>query len=109
MHRLDCTNAASLRAQPEKLLDVEWAPTAQSMFLVNIQVEALDRNRLLSDVTMALSDAHVNILSANLSTTRDRIAKSRFTFEMADAKHLDTVIRAVRGVPGVFDAYRVTQ
>ena len=109
VHRLDCTNAASLRAQPEKLLDVEWAPTAQSTFLVNIQVEALDRNRLLSDITMALSDAHVNILSANLSTTRDRIAKSRFTFEMADAKHLDGVLRAVRSVPGVFDAYRVTQ
>ena len=109
VHRLDCTNAASLKAQPEKLLDVEWAPTAQSTFLVNIQVEALDRARLLSDITMVLSDAHVNILSANLSTTRDRIAKSRFTFEMADAMHLDGVLRAVRTVPGVFDAYRVTQ
>ena len=58
------------------------------MFLVNIQVEALDRARLLSDVTRALSDQHVNILSASVSTTRDRIALSRFTFEMADAKHL---------------------
>ena len=96
-------------SQPERLLEVEWAPTGQSTFLVNIQVEALDRARLLSDITMVLSDAHVNILSANLSTTRDRVAKSRFTFEMAEAKHLDNVLRAVRGVPGVFDAYRVTQ
>ena len=87
---------------------MEWAPNAQSTFLVNIQVEALDRSRLLSDITMALSDAHVNILSATLSTTRDRVAKSRFTFEMADAAHLDGVLRAVRAVPGVFDAYRVT-
>ena len=109
VHRRDCTNAASLLGQPERLLDVEWSPTAQSTFLVNIQVEALDRNRLLSDITMVLSDAHVNILSASLSTTRDRVAKSRFTFEMAEAKHLDNVLRAVRGVPGVFDAYRVTQ
>src|SRR6476661_8888458 len=109
VHRQDCTNAASLKSQPERLLDVEWAPTGQSTFLVNIQVEALDRARLLSDITMVLSDAHVNILSANLSTTRDRVAKSRFTFEMAEAKHLDTVLRAVRSVPGVFDAYRVTQ
>ena len=90
-------------------MEVEWAPTAQSMFLVNIQVEALDRARLLSDITMVLSDAHVNILSANLSTTRNRVAISRFTFEMAEAKHLDTVLKAVRSVPGVFDAYRVTQ
>jgi guanosine-3',5'-bis(diphosphate) 3'-pyrophosphohydrolase len=109
VHRRDCTNASSLQAQPERLLDVEWAPTAQSTFLVNIQVEALDRARLLSDITMVLSDAHVNILSASLSTTRDRVAKTRFTFEMAEAKHLDNVLRAVRGVQGVFDAYRVTQ
>jgi guanosine-3',5'-bis(diphosphate) 3'-pyrophosphohydrolase len=109
VHRDDCTNAASLKSQPERLLEVEWAPTGQSTFLVNIQVEALDRARLLSDITMVLSDAHVNILSASLSTTRDRVAKSRFTFQMAEAKHLDNVLRAVRSVPGVFDAYRVTQ
>ena len=109
VHRQDCTNAAELRTQPEKLLEVEWAPTGQSTFLVNIQVEALDRARLLADITMVLSDAHVNILSANLQTTRNRVAKSRFTFEMAEAKHLDTVLKAVRSVPGVFDAYRVTQ
>ncbi|MFC7363021.1 RelA/SpoT family protein [Nocardioides astragali] len=108
VHRRDCTNASSLLGQPERVLEVEWAPTSQSTFLVNIQVEALDRARLLSDITMALSDAHVNILSATLSTTRDRVAKSRFSFEMADAAHLDGVLRAVRLVPGVFDAYRVT-
>ncbi len=108
VHRRDCTNASSLLDQPERVLEVEWAPTSQSTFLVNIQVEALDRARLLSDITMALSDAHVNILSATLSTTRDRVAKSRFSFEMADAAHLDGVLRAVRAVHGVFDAYRVT-
>ena len=106
VHRKDCTNASELRTQPQKLLDVEWAPTGQSTFLVNIQVEALDRARLLADITMVLSDAHVNILSANLQTARDRVAKTRFTFEMAEAKHLDTVLKAVRSVPGVFDAYR---
>ncbi|GAB2769245.1 GTP pyrophosphokinase [Nocardioides salsibiostraticola] len=109
VHRTDCTNADSLRTQPEKVLGVEWAPTGSSTFLVNIQVEAIDRSRLLSDITMVLSDEHVNILSANLSTSRDRVAKTRFTFEMAEAKHLDNVLRAVKKVPGVFDAYRITQ
>jgi GTP diphosphokinase / guanosine-3',5'-bis(diphosphate) 3'-diphosphatase len=109
VHRADCTNAESLTAQPERLVEVEWAPTAKSMFLVNIQVEALDRNRLLSDITKVLSDVHVNILAASLQTSRDRVAKSRFTFEMADPKHLGHVLRAVRSVDGVFDAYRVTQ
>jgi GTP diphosphokinase / guanosine-3',5'-bis(diphosphate) 3'-diphosphatase len=108
VHRRTCTNADSLRAQPERIVDVEWAPTERSMFLVNIQVEALDRARLLSDITKALSDMHVNILSASLSTGRDRIAKTKFTFEMADPKHLGHVMRAVRQVEGVFDAYRIT-
>ncbi|MSW42484.1 MAG: ACT domain-containing protein, partial [Actinobacteria bacterium] len=67
----------------------------------------LDRSRLLSDVTRALSDHHVNILSASVSTSRDRVALSRFTFEMADPKHLGAVLKAVRGVDGVFDVYRV--
>ncbi|MGZ4477345.1 MAG: RelA/SpoT family protein [Nocardioidaceae bacterium] len=109
VHRSDCTNAQSLTAQPERLVEVEWAPTGQSMFLVNIQVEALDRARLLSDITKVLSDVHVNILAATLQTSRDRVAKSRFTFEMGDPKHLGHVLKAVRSVDGVFDAYRVTQ
>jgi GTP pyrophosphokinase len=107
VHRADCTNARELKRQPQRLVAVEWAPTDQSMFLVNIQVEALDRTRLLSDITKVLSDMHVNILGASLSTGRDRVAKSRFTFEMADPKHLGHVMRAVRHVEGVFDAYRV--
>jgi GTP pyrophosphokinase len=75
---------------------------------VKIQVEALDRARLLSDVTRALSDAQVNILNAEVSTSKDRIALSRFTFEMADATHLDSVLAAVRQVEGVYDVYRIT-
>jgi GTP diphosphokinase / guanosine-3',5'-bis(diphosphate) 3'-diphosphatase len=109
VHRADCANATSLASQPERFTEVEWAPTAQSMFLVNIQVEALDRARLLSDITKVLSDMHVNILAASLQTSRDRVAKSRFTFEMADPTHLGHVLRAVRHIEGVFDAYRVTQ
>ncbi len=78
------------------------------MFLVAIQVEALDRSRLLSDITKTLADEKVNILSANLSLTKDRIAISKFSFEMADPAHLGHLLRAVRGVEGVFDVYRVT-
>jgi GTP diphosphokinase / guanosine-3',5'-bis(diphosphate) 3'-diphosphatase len=108
VHRSDCTNVAHLSSQPERLVEVEWAPTAGSVFLVAIQVEALDRTRLLSDVTRVLSDAHVNILSASVATTRDRVAVSRFTFEMGDTKHLGHLLRLVRSVEGVYDAYRTT-
>ncbi|MGG7574998.1 RelA/SpoT family protein [Streptomyces sirii] len=108
VHRADCVNVDSLSRQPERILDVEWAPTQSSVFLVAIQVEALDRSRLLSDVTRVLSDQHVNILSAAVQTSRDRVATSRFTFEMGDPKHLGHVLKAVRGVEGVYDVYRVT-
>ncbi|MSV42265.1 MAG: RelA/SpoT family protein [Actinobacteria bacterium] len=107
VHRLDCVNTASLQREPDRIVPVTWSPKATSVFLVNIQVEALDRSRLLSDVTRTLSDQHVNILSAAVSTTRDRIAMSRFTFEMADAAHLGSVLKAVRSVEGVYDVYRV--
>jgi len=107
VHRADCTNIEQLKAQPERMLEVEWAPTASSVFLVSIQIEALDRARLLSDVTRVLSDQHVNILSATVNTSRDRVAMSRFTFEMGDPKHLGHVLKAVRGIEGVYDVYRV--
>ncbi|MGW3045017.1 RelA/SpoT family protein [Kitasatospora sp. NPDC001159] len=108
VHRADCVNVESLSQQPERIIEVEWAATQSSVFLVAIQVEALDRSRLLSDVTRVLSDQHVNILSAAVQTSRDRVAMSRFTFEMGDPKHLGHVLKAVRGVEGVYDVYRVT-
>jgi guanosine-3',5'-bis(diphosphate) 3'-pyrophosphohydrolase len=109
VHRADCTNLAHLtETQRERMVDVHWAPTEGSVFLVAIQVEALDRTRLLSDVTRVLSDQHVNILSATVTTSRDRVAISRFTFEMGDPKHLGHVLRAVRAIDGVYDVYRVT-
>jgi GTP pyrophosphokinase len=107
VHRTDCVNAEDLRGQQHRLVEVEWGPSAGTVFLVNIQVEALDRTRLLSDVTRVLSENHVNILSATVTTTRDRVAISRFTFEMADPTHLEHLLKAVRGVEGVYDSYRV--
>ena len=109
IHRSDCTNATDLQKhQLDRVVNVKWRVGAASIFLVNIQVEALDRASLLADVTRTLSDQHVNILSASVSTSKDRTALSRFTFEMADATHLDSVLGAVRGIEGVYDVYRTT-
>ena len=109
VHRQDCINVGDLQEhQGDRFVPVRWTPGANSIFLVNIQVEALDRARLLSDVTRALSDNAVNILHASVSTAKDRTAFSKFTFEMADASHLEAVLKSVRAVPGVYDVYRVT-
>ncbi len=107
VHRTDCANASNLELQDNRIVDVEWAPTESSVFLVNIQVEALDRAGLLSDVTRGLSEQHVNILSASVTTTKDRLALSKFSFEMAEPHHLGALLRAVRRIEGVYDAYRV--
>ena len=109
VHRSDCANLRHLLdSEPERLVEVRWSPTEDSVFLVGVQVEALDRTGLLSDITRAISDQHVNILSASVTTTRDRVAVSKFTFEMGDPKHLGHVLRAVRAIDGVYDVYRVT-
>jgi guanosine-3',5'-bis(diphosphate) 3'-pyrophosphohydrolase len=107
VHRRSCTNASALEQQSDRLVEVEWAPSSDSVFVVSIQVEALDRHRLLSDVSRVLSDERVNILAASVTTNRDRVAVSRFTFELAEPKHLVNLLRTVKGVEGVYDVYRV--
>jgi GTP pyrophosphokinase len=107
VHRKTCTNAAALQ-QTERLVNVAWRPSTDSVFLVAIQVEALDRHRLLSDITRVLSDERVNILSATVTTNRDRVAISRFTVELGDPMHLGHVLRTIRGIESVYDVYRVS-
>ncbi len=107
VHRGDCTNIGPLLENPDRIVDVEWAPTKGSVFLVHIQIEALDRPGLLSDVTRILSEHHVNILSATVNTSDSHLAISRFVFEMGDVTHLDRVLNAVRRIDAVYDVYRV--
>ncbi|PKV07706.1 (p)ppGpp synthetase [Bifidobacterium pseudolongum subsp. pseudolongum] len=108
VHRVDCLNMINLqRREPERVVEVEWT-SAKGLFMVKIQVEALDRPHLLSDVTRVLSDHGVNILSGSIATGSDRVATSQFSFEMADPQHLNTLLSAVRKIDGVFDVYRLT-
>ena len=108
VHRADCINITDLKVhQGDRMVGVKWNLAAKSTFLVNIQVEALDRARLLSDVTKALSDQHVNILSASVVTNKDQTAICKFSFEMADASHLDAVLSSVRLIEGVYDVDRI--
>ena len=107
VHRTDCPNAKSLSDQPDRLIDVSWRPGKGTSFAVSIQVEALDRKKLLGDVATVLSEQQINILSASSSTGKDRVARLRFTFELADIAHLASVLQTIKKVDGVFDAYRV--
>ncbi|HEU5223681.1 MAG TPA: bifunctional (p)ppGpp synthetase/guanosine-3',5'-bis(diphosphate) 3'-pyrophosphohydrolase [Candidatus Lumbricidophila sp.] len=109
VHQESCSNVKSLLNEPDRMIEVEWAPSSRSVFMVQIQIEALDRSGLLSDVTRVLAEHHVNILSANVSTSSERLALSRFVFEMGDTTHLDRLLNAVRRIDAVYDVYRVRE
>jgi GTP pyrophosphokinase len=110
VHRSDCANAVSLMAeQATRMIEVEWDGEEQhgATFVAGVEVVALDRSRLLRDVTHALADHQVNILSCQTVTGDDRVAKMRFEFEFANPGYLDAVIRTIKGVDSVYDAYRL--
>jgi GTP pyrophosphokinase len=107
VHRADCANAVSLRSQADRVIEVEWDNDAPANYIVAVEVEALDRSKLLRDIADVLSEHHVNILSCTSQTQTDRIARLRFEFELADPGHLDSILTAVKRVDSVYDAARV--
>jgi GTP pyrophosphokinase len=109
VHRSDCANAESLvEGEPTRMIDVEWARTSPgTMFNVGVEVVALDRSKLLRDVANALSEQHVNIVACSTHTGSDRVAKMRFEFELGDPNHLDAVLRVIKSIDSVYDAYRI--
>ena len=106
VHRRDCTNASNLLENPERIVHVDWATNVGQSYLVNLQVEGLDRQGLLSDVTRVMSEQHLNIISASMAT-KDQLFKVKLTFESPDPTHLDHVIANIRRVPGVYDVFRM--
>jgi GTP pyrophosphokinase len=108
VHRADCTNAANLLASGGgRLIEVEWDRDRTGFFVCSVEVKALDRTRLLTDVTRVLSEHHVNILASSTQTKRDASSRMRFDFELADPAHLDSLLSALKRVDSVYDAYRV--
>ncbi len=107
VHRSDCTNINSLSDQRERMVEVSWPPDRVGTFAVWVQVEALDRTRLLRDVTAAISDLGGNITASSSVTGRDRVAILRYEVELSDPGTVPRLIADLRGVDGVFAAYRL--
>ena len=109
VHRVDCANALSLVAeQAARVIDVEWANASpDDTFVAAVEVVALDRTRLLRDVANALSDQRVNIVSCTTQTGNDRVARMRFEFEFSDPSHLQAMLRIIKNIDGVYDAFRL--
>ena len=109
VHRADCANAVTLMSEhATRLIEVDWDGEAPgSLFRAGVEVVALDRSRLLRDVANALAEHHVNIVACDTSTGSDRVAKMRFEFELGDPSQLAAVLRTIKGIDAVYDAYRL--
>jgi len=108
VHRADCSNAVALSTtMGERAIEVEWNREQTGSFVATGEVEALDRSRLLRDVTTVLADHHLNIVSSFTHTGTDRVARLRFDFELSDPSHLESLLGTLRRIDSVYDAYRV--
>ncbi len=108
VHRADCVNAITLSGEDrERLIEVEWDEHRSGMFVAGVEVKALDRSQLLADVARVLAEHHVGIIASSSQASPDRVARMRFECELADVGHLDSVLTSIRGLEGVYDAYRL--
>jgi len=107
VHRADCANAVSLRSQADRVIEVGWDHDAPATYVVSVEVEALDRAKLLRDLADVLSESHVSILTSSSQVQPDRVAMLRFEFELADPGHLDSIVSALKRVDSVYEARRV--
>ncbi|MGZ4141725.1 MAG: RelA/SpoT family protein, partial [Actinomycetota bacterium] len=108
VHRADCPNAKALFSEAERTIDVAWDAARTGSFTVGIMVQALDRQKLLRDVTTAISEMGVNILGSSSHTDpRTRTATLRFSVELADPGHLEHILAQIKRVNAVYDASRI--
>jgi GTP diphosphokinase / guanosine-3',5'-bis(diphosphate) 3'-diphosphatase len=107
IHREDCPNVALLRKDPERFTSVSWDGDQSTAFVVEIQIDAWDRHRLLEDLSRVFSESGANILEARCMSAPPMV-KNRFVVEVADTHTLKGAITRMRNIDSVFDAYRVT-
>jgi GTP diphosphokinase / guanosine-3',5'-bis(diphosphate) 3'-diphosphatase len=107
IHREDCPNSALLRKNPERFTEVFWEGEQTTAFIVEIQVDAWDRHRLLEDLSRVFSESGANIMEARCLSNPPMV-KNRFVVEVADTHSLKGAISRLRNTESVFDAYRVT-
>jgi GTP diphosphokinase / guanosine-3',5'-bis(diphosphate) 3'-diphosphatase len=107
VHRDDCSNAVALAQRlGERIIDVEWDGSAGGQYRAVLEIMAFDRSRLLLDVSKVVAEYHLNIISSSSTTSGARIVRMVFDVELADPTHLSSLLAALKGVDGVFDAFR---
>ena len=101
VHQQQCANVAEYRSAPEKWIDVQWAPSIDREFSVELSLDVINRRGTLATIATALADANANIEDVSFSERNERNTNIRFIIAVRDRKHLADVIRLVRRVKPV--------
>ncbi len=109
VHRIDCNNiATSMSSEKERFIEVCWDKKAPYKFNAEIQIEALDRTKLLRDITNAIGEYDLNIVRAN-SLRMDKAGhiKLKFLIEISNKYILKDVINNIKQIDSVYDVFRI--
>ena len=111
IHRTDCINIINLpEMERARLIDAEWQPEEAhaEKYLAEIKIYANNRNGLLADISKALTEKNIDIMSMNTRTNRQGLATLQTTFEISGREELNRIIDKIRGIESVVDIERTT-
>lgn len=107
VHRVDCPNMLNyLKNEKDRLLEVEWADDV-GVYTVELEVRAIDRARLTSDVMDVVADVRIHINSIFSRVTKNNQAVMNLKLEIKDLSKLQAVIERIQKVKDVLEIRRV--
>ncbi|MGN0425439.1 MAG: RelA/SpoT family protein [Acetatifactor sp.] len=108
IHRTDCINILNLpEPERERIIDAEWQQgDAQEKYTAEIIIYANNRNGLLADISKALTEKNIDIISMNTRTNKQGIATLQTTFEVRSREELRSIVDKIRGIDSVIDIER---
>ncbi|MDR7552645.1 MAG: bifunctional (p)ppGpp synthetase/guanosine-3',5'-bis(diphosphate) 3'-pyrophosphohydrolase [Armatimonadota bacterium] len=107
IHRFDCPNSRYFREHPERLIEVEWEPSTDGTYQVEIEVEAFDRVGLLKDILATIADSKTNVVSVNARVRKDKVGVVNIVLDIRNVAQLHNVMQRVGKVPDVYSVERV--
>jgi GTP pyrophosphokinase len=107
IHRADCTNIHDLSdSDDQRFIEVQWDHKEKATFISELQIKALDRPKLLQDITSLYVDAKLNAISLNLRINKEKIAIVDIGFEINQTKQIEDLIKKIKRLDGVLEVYR---
>ena len=113
IHRTDCINMLSLpEIERVRMIDAEWQQTesksSDEKYFAEVKIYANNRNGLLADITKALTEKNINIVSMNTRTNKQGLATLAIAIEITSREELNRISDKIRTVESVIDIERTT-